>query len=86
LEGLDNLKKSTPSGLETATSRLVAYCFNQLHYRVPPVFVYLLEYTADLNTGVYQNIIYTYMGVKLDLLSLKEKIGLRKFDIKRPGE
>jgi hypothetical protein len=36
LEGLGNLKKSTSSGLDPATFRLVAYCLNQLRYRVPP--------------------------------------------------
>jgi hypothetical protein len=35
LEGLGKLKKSTPSGLDPATFRLVAYCLNQLRYRVP---------------------------------------------------
>jgi hypothetical protein len=35
LEGLGQLKKSTSSGLELATFRLVAKCLNQLRYRVP---------------------------------------------------
>jgi hypothetical protein len=34
LEGLGKLKKLTSSVLETATSQLVAYCLNQLRYRV----------------------------------------------------
>jgi hypothetical protein len=33
LEGLDKLKKSTSSGLEPATFRLVAKCLNQLRYQ-----------------------------------------------------
>jgi hypothetical protein len=35
LEVLDQLKKSTSSGLDPDTFRLVAYCINQLLYRVP---------------------------------------------------
>jgi hypothetical protein len=35
LEGLDQLKNAmTSSGIEPATFRLVAYCINQLRYRV----------------------------------------------------
>jgi hypothetical protein len=34
LEGLAQLKKSTSSGLESATLRLIAYFLNQLRYRV----------------------------------------------------
>jgi hypothetical protein len=37
LEGLGKLKKKKPSsGLHPATCRLVAWCLNQLRYRVPP--------------------------------------------------
>jgi hypothetical protein len=36
LEGLGKLKKSTSSGLEPSTFRLVEQCLNQLRYRIPP--------------------------------------------------
>jgi hypothetical protein len=36
LDGLGKLKKSTSSGLDPATFRLVAECLDQLRYRVPP--------------------------------------------------
>jgi hypothetical protein len=35
LEGLGQLKKSTPSVLDPATFRLVAWYLNQLRYRAP---------------------------------------------------
>jgi hypothetical protein len=38
LEGLGKLKKSTSSGLDPATFRLVAYDLNQLRYRVPRLY------------------------------------------------
>jgi hypothetical protein len=38
LEGLGQLKNSTSSGLEPAAFRVVAYCLNQLLYRVPQMF------------------------------------------------
>jgi hypothetical protein len=44
LEGLGELKKSTSSGLEPATFRLVGWCLNELRYLVP-----LLQYTGSAN-------------------------------------
>jgi hypothetical protein len=41
LEGLGKLKKSTSSGLDPATFRVVAKCLNQLRYRVPRVIMRL---------------------------------------------
>jgi hypothetical protein len=35
LEGLAKLKNPISSGIEPATFEIVAYCLNQLHYRVP---------------------------------------------------
>ena len=34
----------TPSGIETATFRLVEHCLNQLYYHVPHVIVLALTY------------------------------------------
>jgi hypothetical protein len=45
LEGLFKFKKSTSSGLEPATFRLVAECLNQLRYHVPLTIDTLMGYT-----------------------------------------
>jgi hypothetical protein len=47
LEGLGKLKKSTSLGLDPVTW-LVAWCLNQLHYRMPLyVYHYIIMYGAD---------------------------------------
>ena len=38
-----------PSGIEHATSRLLAQCLNQLRYRVPPL---ILKVNLNLDTYV----------------------------------
>jgi hypothetical protein len=48
LEGLGQLKKSTSSGLEPATFRLLAYCLNQLRYRVTPKYLFRLFKVTDI--------------------------------------
>jgi hypothetical protein len=50
LGGLGKLKKSTSSGLEPATFRLVTQCLNQLRYRVP--VTYIKNHTISWNLDV----------------------------------
>jgi hypothetical protein len=50
LEGLDQLKNPiAPSGIEPATFRLVAYCINQLRYRVPPKKLRRIEINSSVH-------------------------------------
>jgi hypothetical protein len=44
LEVVGKLKKSTLSGLDPATFRLVPQCFNQLRYRVPSEIVFCINF------------------------------------------
>jgi hypothetical protein len=46
LEGLGTLKKSTSSGLDPATFRLVAYCLNQLRYLVRQIALCIKPHRA----------------------------------------
>jgi hypothetical protein len=43
LEGLGQLKKSTPSELDPATFRLVSQCLDQLRCRVLPIAAEILS-------------------------------------------
>jgi hypothetical protein len=58
LEGLDQLKNPMNSpGIEPATVRLVAQCFNQLRYRVFPIIMILKIKIIFLNYFSIQNML-----------------------------
>jgi hypothetical protein len=50
LEGLGTLKNPPHPGLEPATLQLVAYCLNQLRYRVPQTFAVIVEKNTDVHS------------------------------------
>jgi hypothetical protein len=56
MEELRNLKKSTSSGLKTATCRLVAQCLNQLRYCLPHSWYWHKELFGGLHLDTYGSI------------------------------
>jgi hypothetical protein len=91
LEGVRKLKSPPHLGLETATFRLVAYCLNQVRYRVPPELrsiVYLIfnrRLIKTARTALIKSATFFGQLCGLCLLPRDFQIKYRQVNIKSNG-